>query len=57
MLTGGGPIDATTTLPILAYKEAFGNLDMGRGAAIAIIMLVSLSLITFAYLKYYPDEP
>ncbi len=57
MLTGGGPLDATTTLPILAYKEAFGNMDVGRGAAIAIIMLVCLSLISFAYLKYYPEEP
>ena len=56
MLTGGGPMDSTTTLPILAYKEAFGNLNMGRGAAIAVIMLLCLSIITFFYLKFYPEK-
>jgi len=39
LLTGGGPIDATTTLPILVYFKAFHDFDVGGAAAVALIML------------------
>jgi len=40
ILTGGGPGDATTTLPIYTYEEAFqGYANLGRAAAVAVIIL------------------
>jgi multiple sugar transport system permease protein len=50
LLTGGGPVTSTETLPLLVYKEAFGMNAMGRASAYAIgIMLV---LLTFMVLYF-----
>ena len=38
LLTGGGPIGATTSLIILAYQTAFQNFQVGEGVAIAFLM-------------------
>jgi multiple sugar transport system permease protein len=45
-MTGGGPLNATTTLSIAAYKAAFTKYDMGLGSAIGVIWLVILTTIT-----------
>ncbi len=45
-MTGGGPVDATTTLSIAAYKSAFQSYDFGRGAAIGVLWLTLLMIIT-----------
>ena len=39
MMTGGGPQVSTQTLPLLVYKEVFPKLNIGAGAAIAMLML------------------
>ena len=52
LLTGGGPQIGTQTLPLLIYKEAFGQLHLGRGAAIAIVMLVIMTIMFAAYFWY-----
>ena len=45
LLTGGGPVTSTETLPLLVYKQAFGMNAMGRASTYAIgIMLVLLDL-------------
>ncbi len=56
LMTGGGPQIGTQTLPLLIYKEAFGQLHLGRGAAIAILMLVIMTVMFFVYLWYYQRE-
>lgn len=45
-MTGGGPVDATTTLSIGAYKAAFQSYDFGKGAAIGVLWLTLLMIIT-----------
>lgn len=56
LLTGGGPQIGTQTLPLLIYKEAFGQLHLGRGAAIAMVMLAMMVLMFAAYLWAYMRE-
>lgn len=45
-VTNGGPVTATTTLSIAAYKAAFQSYDFGYAAAIGVVWLVLLSVIT-----------
>jgi multiple sugar transport system permease protein len=40
VLTGGGPGDATTTLNMLAYRTSIQFLDFGKGAAVAMLLLI-----------------
>lgn len=48
MMTEGGPGDATTTLPYLVYEKARESFDVGRGAALGVIVvLLSIVVITF----------
>lgn len=56
LMTGGGPQIGTQTLPLLIYKEAFGQLHLGRGAAIAILMLVIMTVMFFVYLWYHQRD-
>lgn len=46
-MTGGGPITATTTLSMAAYKSAFQSYNFGEGAAIGTLWMVLLMIITF----------
>ena len=45
-MTGGGPVIATTTLSIAAYKAAFQSYNFGEGAAIGVLWLILLFCIT-----------
>ncbi len=49
LMTGGGPMDATTTLPVLVYEQAFVDYEMGRAAAMAIVTAVILGVLLAAY--------
>jgi multiple sugar transport system permease protein len=49
LMTGGGPMDATTTLPVLVYQKAFVDFEMGRAAAMAIVTAVILGCMLAAY--------
>lgn len=53
IMTGGGPIDATTTLAIYSYKSAFVNLDFGKGAAIATLWLVLLVAVYLGFNRLF----
>jgi multiple sugar transport system permease protein len=45
VMTGGGPVDVTTTLPIFTYELTFQFFRFGEGAtAAAMLLLISLSL-------------
>ena len=47
IMTQGGPGDATTTLPYLVYEKARESFDVGRGAALGVIVvLISIVVIT-----------
>jgi multiple sugar transport system permease protein len=49
LLTGGGPLNATTTLPILVYLKGFVDFEFGRAAAVAVLAMLLLSLVVAAY--------
>src|SRR5690242_12278633 len=46
LLTGGGPVNATTSLVVLAYRTVFQDFQTGPGVAIAFIMTLTLVVIS-----------
>ena len=46
LLTGGGPVSATTTLVVLSYRTVFAQFQTGPGTAIAALMTVTLVIIS-----------
>ncbi len=53
LLTNGGPLRSTMTLPLLAYNTMFGEYSMGRAAAISFLMMVFLAVAMVVYLWFY----
>ncbi|QPQ36796.1 MULTISPECIES: carbohydrate ABC transporter permease [unclassified Lysinibacillus] len=51
LITGGGPSDITTTLPIFAFKAGWGMKQLGVASAITVILLLFLLGICFLYFK------
>jgi multiple sugar transport system permease protein len=51
-MTGGGPGDATQTLNFYVYQTAFRDLNMGYASALAIILVIILSVFSFVYVKF-----
>ena len=50
-MTGGGPLESTTTLSIAAYKKAFMAYDFGQGSAIGVMWMLVLIIATVIYNK------
>jgi multiple sugar transport system permease protein len=48
LLTAGGPVDATSSLVVLAYRSVFQDLLTGPGVAIAFLMTLVLVIISTA---------
>jgi multiple sugar transport system permease protein len=46
LLTGGGPINSTTSLVVLSYRTVFQNFQVGQGVAIAFMMTLVLVLVS-----------
>jgi multiple sugar transport system permease protein len=55
-MTGGGPIDRTTTLAILSYRQSFFNLNFGRGAAVAAVWLVVVLLFALIFTRTFRER-
>ena len=56
LLTKGGPLNQAETLPILAYRRAFLEFDLGGGAAVATISFLLLASIILIYLRFFPID-
>lgn len=52
LLTGGGPVDNTRTLPLIVYQQAFGLNQMGMAAAYAVAMMLVMFVFMLVYLFY-----
>ncbi|WP_448955429.1 carbohydrate ABC transporter permease [Labrys neptuniae] len=50
LLTGGGPVDNTRTLPLIVYQQAFGLNQMGMAAAYAVLMMLVMLAFMVVYL-------
>lgn len=46
IMTRGGPGDASRTVVMMMYENAFGNLDLGYGSAIALVLFVVIMAVT-----------
>ena len=55
LLTGGGPIIGTQTLPLMVYKEAFALNQMGGASAVAVLMMLVMLLFMSLYLSRARD--
>lgn len=48
-MTGGGPVNATKTLPMCIYQEMFGMKNLGTASAWSLIAIGVLVIITILY--------
>ncbi len=53
IITGGGPLKVTETLPIYAYRLAFEDFDFGNAAAACTIMFLVLALASVIYFRLF----
>jgi N,N'-diacetylchitobiose transport system permease protein len=51
LITKGGPNDATNTLGVYTYTQAFTGFAYGNGAAIAIVTTVILAILSAFYIR------
>ena len=51
LMTGGGPVNGTRTLPLIVYQQAFGLNQMGMAAAYAVSMMLVMLVFMLAYLQ------
>jgi multiple sugar transport system permease protein len=56
VLTAGGPANASTTLPVLAYQEAFKFGDIGYGTAVATVLILIGAVFGAAYLRLLREQ-
>lgn len=51
LITGGGPANLTTTIPIYAYNLGWGVKQLGTASAVTVLLLIFLLLICMIYFK------
>lgn len=54
--TGGGPADATKTVPVRLYETAFRFFDLGYAAAIGLAMLAASIVVARAFIRVLDRE-
>jgi multiple sugar transport system permease protein len=52
VITGGGPVKATTTLTVHIYETSFMGYDFGRGAAMGVLWLLFLIVFSVFYNRF-----
>ena len=50
LMTGGGPVNDTTTLPIWIYNAAFSDFNLSEASALSVILLLLVLLVALPYL-------
>ena len=56
VLTGGGPVNATETLPLYAYRIGWGQGFIGQTAAIAVLLFGVLAVMIWFYFRLFRIE-
>jgi multiple sugar transport system permease protein len=56
VMTSGGPVDATTVLPIYIFKLTFNFFRFGEGAAAAMLLLLGLLCLAVGYSRLIQRE-
>jgi multiple sugar transport system permease protein len=57
LTTQGGPFGSTQTLPVLAYLRAFSLYELGRGAAVGILLSITLLGVFVVYYRSLVRAP
>lgn len=50
LMTGGGPINATQTLPIWIYNTAFADFNLNLASALSVVLLLLVLIVAVPYL-------
>lgn len=53
LLAFGGPLNATTTIPVEIRRLAFGQQDLGLASALAVLMALLVATVSFVFLRMY----
>ena len=56
VMSGGGPVNSTTTMSYFVYNNSFKFFRLGYGAAAAIILAIIIFAATWLQKKYFPSE-
>ena len=56
LTSGGGPSNSSLTLPVYAYQVGWANFQVGRMAAISVILTIILLLLALIYFKFVDDK-
>lgn len=56
-MTNGGPLDASTTVVLLVFKEAFQGLNMGYASAVSFLLFLFILVLTLINEKFIDRNP
>ena len=56
LLTGGGPVTSTMTLPLMVYKQAFALNEMGAASAVAVLMMLIMLVFMILYFRFSSEK-
>jgi multiple sugar transport system permease protein len=56
VVTGGGPLNATSILVYYIYEQAFGQFDFGYAAAAATVLLLATLILVYVQLRFWNEE-
>lgn len=56
IMTGGGPINRTTTIVQLIYMTAFSDFNFGRASAQALVLFAIIALFSFVQFKFLSTD-
>lgn len=56
IMTAGGPVDATTVLPIHIYRLMFSFFRFGHGAAASVLLMMGLFILAIGYTRMIQRE-
>jgi raffinose/stachyose/melibiose transport system permease protein len=52
VLTGGGPVNASETMAVTMYTQAFQRSEFGYGSAISVLMFLIAMLFALGYIRF-----
>ena len=55
-MTGGGPLDSTTTVAFLIYQRAFQYYEMGEASAVAFLLFLVILGLSLANIGYFQSR-
>jgi multiple sugar transport system permease protein len=53
VMTRGGPRLSSTTLPVMIYRQAFTDFQVGMASALSVLLFLVLLVFSYYYIKVY----